>query len=47
VSSNTFTSLPLIDPETLEFEVHVDGFVSTGGLEARRFCRCRSRRCRS
>jgi dihydropyrimidine dehydrogenase (NAD+) subunit PreA len=32
VSSNTFTSLPLIDPETLEFEVHVDGLVSTGGL---------------
>ncbi|MEO8260734.1 MAG: tRNA-dihydrouridine synthase [Acidobacteriota bacterium] len=31
-SSNTFTSLPLIDPETLEFEVQVDGFVSTGGL---------------
>jgi dihydropyrimidine dehydrogenase (NAD+) subunit PreA len=31
-SSNTFTSLPLIDPETLEFEVHVDGYVSTGGL---------------
>src|SRR5499433_2732079 len=31
-SSNTFTSLPLVDPETLEFEVHVDGFVSTGGL---------------
>jgi len=31
-SSNTFTSLPLIDPETLEFEIHVDGFVSTGGL---------------
>jgi len=31
-SSNTFTSLPLIDAETLEFEVHVDGFVSTGGL---------------
>ena len=31
-SSNTFTSLPLIDPETLEFEVHVDGCVSTGGL---------------
>ncbi len=31
-SSNTFTSLPLIDPETLEFEVNVDGFVSTGGL---------------
>ncbi len=32
VSSNTFTSLPLIDAETLEFEVHVDGLVSTGGL---------------
>src|SRR5712671_6354366 len=32
VSSNTFTSLPLIDPQTLDFEVHVDGFVSTGGL---------------
>jgi dihydropyrimidine dehydrogenase (NAD+) subunit PreA len=32
VSSNTFTSLPLIDPETLEFEVQVDGLVSTGGL---------------
>jgi dihydropyrimidine dehydrogenase (NAD+) subunit PreA len=32
VSSNTFTSLPLIDSETLDFEVHVDGFVSTGGL---------------
>jgi dihydropyrimidine dehydrogenase (NAD+) subunit PreA len=31
-SSNTFTSLPLIDPETLEFEVQVDGYVSTGGL---------------
>jgi dihydropyrimidine dehydrogenase (NAD+) subunit PreA len=31
-SSNTFTSLPLIDPETLEFEIQVDGFVSTGGL---------------
>src|SRR5580693_8672275 len=32
VSSNTFTSLPLIDMETLEFEVNVDGLVSTGGL---------------
>jgi len=32
VSSNTFTSLPLIDPETLEFEVQVDGLVSAGGL---------------
>jgi len=31
-SSNTFTSLPLIDSETLEFEMNVDGFVSTGGL---------------
>jgi dihydropyrimidine dehydrogenase (NAD+) subunit PreA len=31
-SSNTFTSLPLIDPETLEFEMNVDGYVSTGGL---------------
>jgi dihydropyrimidine dehydrogenase (NAD+) subunit PreA len=31
-SSKTFTSLPLIDPETLEFEMNVDGFVSTGGL---------------
>ena len=31
-SSNTFTSLPLVDPETLEFEVNVDGLVSTGGL---------------
>jgi dihydroorotate dehydrogenase len=32
VSSNTFPSLPIIDPETLEFEIHVDGKVSTGGL---------------
>jgi dihydropyrimidine dehydrogenase (NAD+) subunit PreA len=31
-SSNTFPSLPLIDPETLEFEVQVDGYVSSGGL---------------
>src|SRR5215475_12023603 len=31
-SSNTFTSLPLIDPDTLEFELNVDGFVSYGGL---------------
>jgi dihydropyrimidine dehydrogenase (NAD+) subunit PreA len=31
-SSNTFPSLPLIDPETLEFEMQVDGFVSSGGL---------------
>jgi dihydropyrimidine dehydrogenase (NAD+) subunit PreA len=32
VSSNTFPSLPPIDPETLEFEVNVDGKVSPGGL---------------
>jgi dihydropyrimidine dehydrogenase (NAD+) subunit PreA len=32
VSSNTFPSLPLIDPLTLEFEVNVDGLVSSGGL---------------
>jgi len=32
VSSNTFPSLPLIDPETLDFEINVDGFVSSGGL---------------
>jgi dihydroorotate dehydrogenase len=32
VSSNTFPSLPLIDPETLDFEVHVEGLVSSGGL---------------
>jgi dihydropyrimidine dehydrogenase (NAD+) subunit PreA len=31
-SSNTFPSLPLIDPDTLEFEVNVDGLVSLGGL---------------
>ena len=31
-SCNTFPSLPLIDPETLEFEMNVDGFVSSGGL---------------
>ena len=32
VSSNTFPSLPIIDPETLEFEINVDGLVSSGGL---------------
>ena len=32
VSSNTFPSLPLIDPDLLEFEMNVDGFVSSGGL---------------
>ena len=31
-SSNTFTSLPLVDPETLEYEMNVDGYVSFGGL---------------
>src|SRR5919108_3901642 len=31
-SSNTFPSLPLIDPETLEFEMNVHGLVSSGGL---------------
>jgi dihydropyrimidine dehydrogenase (NAD+) subunit PreA len=31
-SSNTFPSLPLIDPQTLEFEINVDGLVSVGGL---------------
>src|SRR5262249_26085008 len=29
---NTFTALPLIDPDTLEFELNVDGWVSCGGL---------------
>ena len=32
VSSNTFPSIPLIDPATLEFEVNVDGLTSSGGL---------------
>ncbi len=31
-SSNTFPSLPLIDAATLEFELNVDGLVSSGGL---------------
>src|SRR5438128_10338348 len=31
-SSNTFPSLPVIDPNTLDFEIEVEGFVSTGGL---------------
>lgn len=31
-SSNTFPSLPLIDPETLDFEMNVEGCVSSGGL---------------
>jgi dihydropyrimidine dehydrogenase (NAD+) subunit PreA len=32
VSSNTFPSLPSVDPDTLEFEINVDGLVSSGGL---------------
>ncbi len=32
VSSNTFPSIPIIDPDTLEFEINLDGFVSSGGL---------------
>ncbi|HSG00331.1 MAG TPA: hypothetical protein VLA20_04330 [Vicinamibacterales bacterium] len=32
VSSNTFPSLPLVDPDTLEFEMNVEGLVSSGGL---------------
>jgi dihydropyrimidine dehydrogenase (NAD+) subunit PreA len=31
-SSNTFPSLPLISADTLDFEVNVDGRVSSGGL---------------
>jgi dihydroorotate dehydrogenase len=31
-SSNTFPSLPLFDPETLEFEINVEGYVSSGGM---------------
>jgi dihydropyrimidine dehydrogenase (NAD+) subunit PreA len=32
VSSNTFPSVPLVDPMTGEFEVNVDGQVSSGGM---------------
>ena len=32
VSSNTWPSIPLVDPETGEFEVNVDGKVSSGGM---------------
>src|SRR5688572_27592934 len=32
VSSNTFPSLTLVDPETLDFEMSVDGKTSSGGL---------------
>jgi dihydroorotate dehydrogenase len=31
-SSNTFPSIPLVDPETLDFEMNVDGYTSSGGL---------------
>jgi dihydropyrimidine dehydrogenase (NAD+) subunit PreA len=31
-SSNTFPSIPLADPATLEFEINVEGYVSSGGL---------------
>ena len=31
-SSNTFPSVPLVDPETGAFEVNVDGFTSSGGM---------------
>ncbi|HVR42723.1 MAG TPA: tRNA-dihydrouridine synthase [Thermoanaerobaculia bacterium] len=31
-SSNTFPSLTPIDPETLEFEMNVEGYTSSGGL---------------
>src|SRR5574338_7420 len=31
-SSNTFPSIPLVDADTLEFEMNVDGPVSSGGL---------------
>ena len=45
-SSNTFTSLPLIDPESLEFEVSVEGKVSSGGLGGPAILPLRSRRWR-
>ncbi len=32
VSSNTFPSLPPIDPESMDFEMNVDGLVSSGGM---------------
>jgi dihydropyrimidine dehydrogenase (NAD+) subunit PreA len=32
VSSNTFPSLPPFDADTLDPEVHVDGYVSSGGM---------------
>ena len=32
VSSNTFPSLPPIDPDSMDFEMNVDGLVSSGGM---------------
>jgi dihydroorotate dehydrogenase len=32
VSSNTFPSLPPIDPDSMDFEMNVDGLVSPGGM---------------
>ncbi len=31
-SSNTWPSLPLVDPQTLDFEMNVEGYTSSGGL---------------
>jgi dihydroorotate dehydrogenase len=31
-SSNTFPAIPLVDPLTLDFEVNVDGYTSSGGM---------------
>jgi dihydropyrimidine dehydrogenase (NAD+) subunit PreA len=31
-SSNTWPSIPLVDPATLDFEMNVEGFCSSGGL---------------
>ena len=42
VSSNTFPSLPLIDPETLEFEMNVEGDAyRPEDSGAPQFCLCR------
>ena len=46
-SSNTFPSIPLVDPETLDFEMNVDGYTSRAASAARRSSRSRSRRWRS
>ena len=46
-SSNTFTSLPIIDADTLEFESQRRrARLYRAASAARPFCRCRSRRCR-